>query len=89
MGFMWTYLKIISILTAVLTAYDKYAAQTGRWRIKERTLLLLAACGGSVAIWLTMHLVRHKTRKAKFVVGIPLLIFLQLLFLVFGLEGIY
>lgn len=46
-------------------------------RIPEATLLLISALGGSVAMLLTMLSIRHKTKKAKFMVGIPLIIVLQ------------
>ena len=48
-----------------------------RLRVPEATLLILSALGGSVAMLLTMLLVRHKTKKAKFMVGIPAIIVLQ------------
>lgn len=47
-------------------------------RVPEATLLLLSALGGSIAMLLTMLLVRHKTKKAKFMVGIPLILILQI-----------
>lgn len=47
-------------------------------RVPEGRLLLLAALGGSVAMLLTMLLIRHKTKKAKFMVGIPVIIALQI-----------
>lgn len=46
-------------------------------RVPEATLLVLSALGGSVAMLLTMLLIRHKTKKAKFMVGIPAIIVLQ------------
>jgi len=56
---------------------DKGAAKKHRWRTKESTLLIIAALGGSVAMLLTMLIIRHKTKHAKFMVGIPLIIALQ------------
>lgn len=59
---------------SLLMAYDKWAAKhRPRARIPERTLLLVAALGGAPAMWATMYLCRHKTRHAKFYVGLPLL----------------
>lgn len=46
-------------------------------RIPEASLLLISAIGGSVAMLLTMLAIRHKTKKAKFMVGIPLIIVVQ------------
>ncbi len=84
--FVWLYLEIISTVAAALTVYDKQAAQVGRWRVKEKTLMLVAAGGGAAAMGLTMLLTQHKTRKPKFAVGVPLIIIFQPLFLVFGLD---
>lgn len=78
MKFLYIYLIIINLIAIIVTVHDKVAAVRGNWRVKERTLLLLAALGGSPAMLLTMLLIRHKTRKAKFMVGIPLIIVIQL-----------
>ena len=48
-----------------------------RHRTRESTLLLLSALGGSVAMLATMLIIRHKTKHAKFMVGIPLIMILQ------------
>ena len=69
------YLLLINILAALITALDKSKAQRGRWRIKESTLLLLSALGGSIGMYLTMRLIHHKTRKLKFMLGVPLIFF--------------
>ena len=79
MKFLYIYLIIINIFSIIITVHDKIAAVRGNWRVKERTLLLVAALSGSPTMLLTMLLIRHKTRKAKFMVGIPLIIVLQLI----------
>ena len=78
MKFLYIYLIIINLIAVIITVHDKSAAVRGTWRVKERTLLLVAALGGSPAMLLTMLLIRHKTRKAKFMVGIPLIMVLQI-----------
>jgi len=72
------YLAAISLLAAILTVYDKSAARRHKWRVRESTLLLVAALGGSVAMLVTMLLIRHKTKHAKFMVGLPIIIAMQI-----------
>ncbi|MDR0286964.1 MAG: DUF1294 domain-containing protein [Clostridiales bacterium] len=71
------YLAGISIVAVILTLHDKHAAKRGKWRIKENTLLFVSLLGGSIAMLITMHLIRHKTKHVKFMVGIPVIIVLQ------------
>ncbi len=73
------YLALISLVSIVVCIYDKIAAKHNpKHRTRERTLLLLSALGGSVAMLLTMLLIRHKTKHVKFMVGIPVIIVLQI-----------
>ena len=57
---------------------DKLFAKSGAWRVPERNLLGIAAIGGSIGVWLAMYTVRHKTRHAKFVIGVPLILVCQI-----------
>ncbi|MCC8179651.1 MAG: DUF1294 domain-containing protein [Planctomycetes bacterium] len=56
---------------------DKRNAVRGRWRIRERTLLLLAAVGGSIGVLIGMRLFRHKTQHPQFAWGVPFIIIMQ------------
>ena len=73
------YLLIINALGFVLMLADKYKARRELWRIPERTLITVAALGGSVGSLLGMYTVRHKTKHLKFVLGIPALLVAQLM----------
>ena len=75
--FIYIYLAAISIFAVIITALDKRRAVHRDWRVKESTLLLVSALGGSVFMLLTMLLIRHKTRHITFMLGIPLIILLQ------------
>jgi uncharacterized membrane protein YsdA (DUF1294 family) len=77
MSYIIAYFSAIGLLAVILTIHDKRAARKHQWRVRERTLLLVAALGGSVVMLATMLLIRHKTRHAKFMVGIPAIIVLQ------------
>jgi uncharacterized membrane protein YsdA (DUF1294 family) len=73
------YFIAISIISALVCCYDKIAAKKfTKHRTRESTLLLLSALGGSIAMLLTMFAIRHKTKHAKFMVGIPLIIVAQI-----------
>ncbi len=73
------YLAIISVISIIVCIYDKIAAKHfTKHRTRERTLLLLSALGGSFAMLCMMLLIRHKTLHKKFMIGIPLIIFLQI-----------
>jgi len=80
------YLAVISLFAVILTLHDKSAARRNAWRVKERTLLAVSALGGSVAMFLTMLAVRHKTRRTKFMVGIPLIMLIQSVIIVFAFN---
>ena len=72
------YIAVISLISIVVCIYDKIAAKhMQKHRTRERTLLLLSALGGSVAMLITMLIIRHKTKHMKFMVGIPLMIAAQ------------
>ena len=78
MKFALYYLAAISIFSIIICIYDKFAAKhLTKHRTREATLLLLSALGGSVAMLVTMLLIRHKTKHAKFMFGIPFIILLQ------------
>ena len=77
------YLAAVNLWAVGLTAYDKRAAKNGSWRVKERTLIFVSVIGGSVAMLLTMRLIRHKTKHAKFMIGIPVIIILQIATVIF------
>ena len=81
------YFAVISLVTALVTAIDKYKAKKGSFRISEATLFTLAVLGGSLSEYLTMKLIRHKTLHKRFMIGLPLIMILQLVAII--LSAIY
>lgn len=73
------YLVIINAMALVLMLADKLNARKKRWRVPESVLLGMVLLGGSVGALAGMYLCRHKTRKKKFSVGIPVILALQVL----------
>lgn len=84
MKYFFIYLLSISIITSLITVKDKLSAKKGGRRTPEAMLFLLAFFGGSVAEYVTMKLIRHKTRHKRFMLGLPLImIFQAVLFILF------
>ena len=73
------YLIVINILGLIFMVCDKHLARKGRWRISEKTLIMIAVIGGSVGAYMGMILYRHKTKHNKFRIGLPLILLIQLL----------
>lgn len=72
------YVAIISVISVIVCVYDKIAAKVAqRHRTREATLMLLSALGGSVAMYITMLIIRHKTKHVKFMLGIPAIMAVQ------------
>lgn len=68
---------VISIVAVIITVADKIKARRGAYRVSEAALMVVAALGGSVAMLVTMQIIRHKTRHIKFMLGIPIIILFQ------------
>lgn len=75
---MLIYLLLINAVGFGVMLYDKYLAKNNLWRIPEKTLLGIAAFGGSIGCWLGMYTVRHKTKHLRFTIGIPAILVMQI-----------
>ena len=73
MKYFVLYLVVINIFTFFVYGVDKIKAKHDRWRISERTLLLLALVGGFFGAFSGMKLFRHKTQHRKFIIGVPII----------------
>lgn len=79
MKLLYLYLLIINAAGLILMLVDKQKARKSQWRIREATLFIVAAVGGSIGIYAGMQLFRHKTKHPSFTVGIPVIIIGQIL----------
>ncbi len=73
------YAAAIMIISIVATVLDKIKAKNNKRRIKESTLLWMGFIGGAGIMYLTMKIIRHKTRKKKFMITLPLFLVLHIL----------
>lgn len=76
------YLVVVNVAAFALFGMDKARAKRGAWRVPERTLLIVAFAGGGIGALAGMLVFRHKTRKPKFLICVPLALVLGLV--VFG-----
>ena len=78
-----TYLLIITAIGIALTIWDKKTIKRRAMRVPESVLFLFAALGGSLGMYITMLIIRHKTRHKSFMLGFPLIMLLQIMVLLF------
>lgn len=77
MKYFILYLILINAAAFLSMLTDKFRAKKNLWRVPEKTLLGLAAVGGSVGALAGMYLVRHKTRHPQFFIGVPAMLVIQ------------
>ena len=73
------YLVIINFLGFIIMGIDKLKAKRGSRRIPENTLFMFTILGGGVGTILGMYIFRHKTKKKKFTVGMPIILIIEVL----------
>ncbi len=78
MKYIIIYLLTTNVIAFLMYGLDKWKAKKDKWRVPEKTLLLLAAIGGSIGALVAMQVFRHKTKHAKFLIGVPVILVLQL-----------
>ena len=76
---LFAYLAVISLISMIVCVYDKVISKRGdvKLRIPEKSLFLWSALGGSLVMFITMQIIRHKTKHPSFMIGIPVIMVLQ------------
>lgn len=73
------YLLSINLISFTLMKVDKEKSKKHKWRISEKTFIILTLILGGPGILLGKKIFHHKTKKFKFTVIIPSILILQLL----------
>ena len=77
------FLLIWNLLTFFLMGIDKFKSMQGYWRVRESTLLLCAFVMGGLGCWIGSFVFKHKSRKIKFRILLPLAWIFNLVILCF------
>ena len=85
LSYIIVYLAAVNLAGFILMGLDKNKARRNKWRIPEATLFLFAIFGGSVGCLLGMRIFRHKTQKPAFYIGIPAILAVQVLIVLYFL----
>lgn len=75
---LFVYLLGMNAAAYILMAADKTNAIRKARRIPEAVLLLIAALGGSLGEWLGMASLHHKTKHKKFLILVPVFLFVHI-----------
>lgn len=80
---VFSYLLCINTATFLVFGFDKQKARRSAWRISEKILILLTLFGGSAGAWFGMRFWHHKTKHPLFAYGVPIILVIHLLALLF------
>uniref|UniRef100_UPI004055D1BF DUF1294 domain-containing protein n=1 Tax=Acetatifactor sp. TaxID=1872090 RepID=UPI004055D1BF len=83
------YLAIVNIVGFAMMGIDKQKAIRGAWRIPEASLFTAAIIGGSIGSILGMQVFRHKTKHWYFKYGMPAILLLQIIIVIFIVNKIW
>ncbi len=77
------YLAVINVIGFLAMGIDKWKAKNNSWRIPENTLFSLTVLGGGIGTIAGMYLFRHKTKKPTFTLGMPAILFLEIILVIY------
>ena len=80
------YLIFINVVAVIICIIEKLKAKIDGWRVSEKTLFIVSAIGGALGMYITMQLIRHKTKHKRFMIGLPVIILVQCAFLIYLLH---
>ena len=87
--YIMIYLIVINLIGFFLMFWDKRKAKKGSWRTPENTFVTVTLLGGGVGTIAGMYVFRHKTKKLKFTVGLPVILITEIvliIYLCFGMK---
>ncbi len=77
------YLAVVNVIGFFAMGLDKLKAKKRAWRIPEATLFIIALIGGALGTTAGMHVFHHKTKHWYFLYGMPAILVIQLVLVLF------
>ncbi len=81
------YLLIINIIGFLIMWIDKRKAEKMKWRIPEKTFFLVTLFGGGIGTIAGMYTFRHKTKKKYFTIGLPAIVIIEIISILYLIYG--
>lgn len=80
---LYIYCILINIVSFICYYIDKRRATRNEFRISESFLFIVSFLGGALGSILGIKMFKHKTKKKKFIFGIPIILIFNIVFLVY------
>lgn len=82
-----SYYCLINLVAFLVFGADKGRAKKKKYRVSENMLMFLCVLGGGGGALLGMKAFRHKTKHAKFIVGVPAMFVIHVLLIIWIAVG--
>ena len=83
LNYVIIYLLAINVIGFFAMLIDKQKAKKGSWGIPEKTLFMFTFLGGGIGTISGMYLFRHKTKKLRFTVGMPVILIVEIFLVIY------
>lgn len=80
------YMITVNIIGFIAMGIDKRKAKKGSWRITENTLFMFTILGGGIGTIAGIYAFRHKTKKKRFTIGMPVICILEIILIIYLLN---
>ena len=84
MKLLLIYLAAVNCCGMLAVSLDKWRAQHGKWRIRERTFFIFSLLGGTPGVYAAMRLCHHTTLHIRFMWGLPAIFAVQIALIGYG-----
>ena len=81
------FIVIMNLIGFLAMGIDKRRAKNMQWRIPEKIFFLITLFGGGFGTIVGMYVFRHKTKKKYFTIGLPTILIIEIICLLYIYFG--